>query len=167
MTRHHNDGLTKRCDCPRRQWAKCRHAWHLVFNHRGTRYRFSLDRHLGRPVNGKTDAKAAADQIRAAIRAGEFQDGVSVAQMTLGQLLALYYERYISRERPRTAVFEVGQQEAYVGPALEVGDPGEIHVDRGDVVAGAREPAGVAARSAREVVHRDDVSVEEHEIRSR
>ena len=118
MTHHHNDGLRKICGCPRRTWAKCRHAWHFAFNHHGERYRFSLDRHLGRPVNGKTEAKTAADQIRAAIRAGEFQDGVSVSRMTLGPLLAVYHERYISLERPRTAAGDQGQIDVIIRAPL-------------------------------------------------
>ena len=104
------DGLTKRCDCPPRQWAKCDHSWHFAFKFEGTRHRFSLDRYLGHPVNGKTEAIAVAEQIRTAIRAGEFREDVSaVAQMTLGQLLNLYHERYITRERPRTASEDRGQ----------------------------------------------------------
>ena len=114
MTRHRSDGLSKICGCPRRQWEKCRHAWHFAFNHGGTRYRFSLDRHLGRRVNGKTEATAAADQIRAAIRAGKFQEGVSVSRMTLGHLLAVYLDRYIRRERPRTAAGDQGQIDVIV-----------------------------------------------------
>jgi len=47
-TRHQNNGLRKLCACPRRQWSKCRHSWHFAFNHKGARYRFSLERHLGR-----------------------------------------------------------------------------------------------------------------------
>ena len=50
-----------------------------------------------------------AEQIRTAIRAGEFQEGVSVSRMTLAQLLDRYHERYITRERPRTAHDDRGQ----------------------------------------------------------
>src|SRR5438552_3452928 len=43
VTRHNNDGLSKRCDCPRRQWLKCDHPWHFDFYKR-KKFRFSLDK---------------------------------------------------------------------------------------------------------------------------
>ena len=72
--RHSNQGLRKVCGCPRRTWAKCRHAWHFNFKmpHGGTSYRFSLDTHLGRHVDSKTEAEHLAAELRTAIRAGRF-----------------------------------------------------------------------------------------------
>jgi integrase len=70
--RQRNDGIRKRCDCPRRAWAKCPHDWHFSFMWNGQPYRFSLDVELGRHVATKEEARAEADALRAAIRAGTF-----------------------------------------------------------------------------------------------
>src|SRR4051794_36693221 len=48
------------------------HPWHFSFHRKGKTYRFSLDRHLGKRIESKTEAQAAADDIRSAIRAGTF-----------------------------------------------------------------------------------------------
>ena len=71
-TRHHNAGLRKRCDCPRRTWAKCPHPWHVNFSHRGVHHRLSLDRYLGRRVTSKTEAQTEAARLRLAITDGTF-----------------------------------------------------------------------------------------------
>ena len=93
-TRHHNNGLRKICDCGRRAWSKCAHDWHFNFTWRGTVHRFSLDRHLGRPMNGRTDAETEAEKLRIAIREGKFgTNQPQIASMTLRQLVALYTER--------------------------------------------------------------------------
>ena len=74
MKRHQNDGVSKRCQCPRREWSRCVHPWHLAFKRGGNRYRFSLSRMartLGEPIPAsKTEAKALADRLRGEIRAG-------------------------------------------------------------------------------------------------
>ena len=67
-----NFGVRKVCACPRRQQAKCPHPWHFNFTWKGRAYRFSLDRHVGRHVESRSDAEALADQLRTAIRSGEF-----------------------------------------------------------------------------------------------
>ena len=66
--RRRNDGLTKRCDCRRRDWAKCGHPWHLAFMWQRQHYRLSL----GSKITSKTEAKAEADRIRDQIRAGTY-----------------------------------------------------------------------------------------------
>ena len=110
MKRHRNDGLRKICACPRRQWAKCAHPWHFSFKWKGRHYRFSLDRHLGQHVASKTDAKSAADQLRAAIRDGVFDGGAPVSdRLTLGELLDLYVQRDVQVRRPETAAADQGQ----------------------------------------------------------
>ncbi len=101
-TRHHNDGLRKICGCARRTWAKCSHAWHFSYKWAGVHYRFSLDKHLGRAVDSKTEAEAEAELIRIAIRAGTFGQPAPRAEMTLRQLADLYVERYIDVERAAT-----------------------------------------------------------------
>ena len=103
MTRHRNDGLRKICGCPRRQWPKCRHAWHFSFKWDGQHYRFSLDRLLKRHVDSKTDAESAATNIKADIRAGHFGQPAARDEMTLRQLADTYLERYVAVERASTA----------------------------------------------------------------
>src|SRR5687767_7776258 len=72
--RHHNRGLRKICDCPRRTWAKCPHSWHFSFKPKGgQRYRFSVDSEEGKHIEAKTDAEALADTWRSQIRAGTFR----------------------------------------------------------------------------------------------
>ena len=71
-TRHHTDGLTKRCGCPRPRWSKCVHPWYLAYQWKGARYRVQLDRLLGRTLKGKTEAASEADRVRGEIRAGTF-----------------------------------------------------------------------------------------------
>ncbi len=100
MTRHRNDGLTKRCACRRRDWAKCGHPWHLAFMWERQHYRLSL----GSRITSKTEAKTEADRIRGEIRAGTYgRQGVSPAPVTLGQLMAVYFERYVRVHRARVA----------------------------------------------------------------
>ncbi len=69
-----NDGLRKRCDCPRAKWPKCAHDWHFNFKPRGgPAFRFSLDREVGRRLTSKEEAEREADAIRVQIRAGTFR----------------------------------------------------------------------------------------------
>lgn len=103
MTRHQNNGLRKLCRCPRRQWAKCRHAWHLNFKPPGGQsYRLSLDRHLGRHLDSKTEAAREAARIKTDILAGRFGQPASRDEMTLRQLADTYLERYVAVERAST-----------------------------------------------------------------
>ncbi len=43
MPKRTHDGIKKRCDCPKKQWAKCRHPWWFNFHHGGREHRYSLD----------------------------------------------------------------------------------------------------------------------------
>ena len=100
MTRHRNDGLRKRCRCPRRQWAKCGHPWHLNFKWGGVHYRVSVDRYVGHHVGGgKTAARQAADRIREEIRSGTFvatsdPRPATPDAVTLSVYGAIFLERY-------------------------------------------------------------------------
>lgn len=86
-----SSGLRKVCPCPRRVWAKCPHPWHVSFMWKGVAHRFSLDKHLGRHVESKTEADAAAEQIRLAIREGTFGQPVPVRdRLTLLHLFEVY-----------------------------------------------------------------------------
>ena len=99
-----NDGLRKLCGCPRRGWPKCQHGWHFNFRWQGETYRFSLDKHLGRHIATRTEAKTAAEKIRAAIRDGTFRDGGPVlATLTVAEMLAQYHLRDLKKRRPQTA----------------------------------------------------------------
>lgn len=101
--RHVNGGLYKRCDCPRRTWPKCKHSWWITVQWRGERRRLSLDQHLARHVDSKTDAEGEAEKIRIAIRAGTFGQPAPRAEMTLRQLVDVYVERYVQVERAARA----------------------------------------------------------------
>jgi integrase len=104
MKRHANKGLRKLCDCARSTWPKCRHPWHLNYTFKGTVYRLSLDRDLGRHVDSKTEAEREAERIRGAIRAGTFRADVpALERLTLGALLDLYRDRYLAVHRPGRA----------------------------------------------------------------
>ena len=103
MSGHQNGGLGKRCACPRRHWAKCRHPWHFAFKWKGVHHRFSLDRQCGRHIDSRTEAEKEADQIRVAIREGRFGQPTPRREMTLRQLADTYLERYVQVEHPETA----------------------------------------------------------------
>ena len=96
-TRHRNDGLRKRCACPRTRWSKCRHSWYLAYQWRGKRYRLCLDRLIGRPLKGKTEADVEADRIRGEIRAETFQNATTPppadSRVRVTELGALFVER--------------------------------------------------------------------------
>jgi integrase len=70
--RHRNDGIRKRCDCPRRSWGKCPHDWHFSFKWGETHWRFSLDVEIGSRIQSKDKAREHADSLRSEIRAGTF-----------------------------------------------------------------------------------------------
>lgn len=90
-TRHRNDGIRKRCDCPRAKWPKCSHQWHFSFKWKDVHHRFSLDRHLNREITSKSEAESEAEKLRVAIKAGTFGSPVPVRDaLTLGRLLDVY-----------------------------------------------------------------------------
>jgi integrase len=103
MPRHRNGGIRKRCPCPRRNWAKCPHGWHLNYRLKGGQhYRLSLDREVGRHIDSKTEAQAEAERIRTEIRSGTFRrrdDAVPVTEATVDSL-----EKYARRDWLPTAV---------------------------------------------------------------
>jgi integrase len=115
MPRRVNDGIRKRCDCPRRQWAKCAHPWHFGFHHRGREYRYSL--HVIAQARGeqsptmKSDAAKWRDQLRAEIRAGRFIEPDAPrsvpepahVRLTFGDLCGEYLKRHVQvpTRRPR------------------------------------------------------------------
>jgi len=102
MTRQRNGGLRKVCGCPRRVWAKCDHSWYFSFKFGPVHHRFSIDKHLGRHVDNKSDAEDEAAEIRKAIKAGTFGQPAPRQDMTLRQLADTYLERYVQVERKAT-----------------------------------------------------------------
>ena len=73
--RHQNDGLKKRCTCPRREWCRCPHAWFAQVSHLGRVYRVSLSRFTkahGETIPAtKAEAKNLLTRIRAEIQIGK------------------------------------------------------------------------------------------------
>jgi integrase len=120
--RQRNDGLRKRCPCPRRSWAKCAHPWHFSFKWNGEHYRFSLSHRVGRlrrgadgmwerdratlgkPITDKTKAEAERDRLRAAIREGTIHERETPQRelLTLADLFAHFRKRYLDTERKAT-----------------------------------------------------------------
>ena len=90
-TRHRNDGIRKRCDCPRRAWAKVRAPVALQFRvgrralplqsrttrpARGegrSRQVAARSESLGKPISDKTTALKERDRLRVAIQDGTLQ----------------------------------------------------------------------------------------------
>jgi integrase len=101
--RRRNNGIRKVCGCPRRTWPKCPHPWHFNFRPRGgPDFRFSLDKHLGRHVESKTEAEAIAADLKRQIREGTFGKPTPRADMTLQQLAGIYLDRYVSTRHADT-----------------------------------------------------------------
>ena len=106
MKRHRNDGLKKRCGCPRRQWSKCRHPWHLGFAYNGQEYRWSLHNVANKPPGywmSKTEAEAIRDRLRGEIREGSLATTVPspAATLTFGDVV----ERFSRIQRAVNAYF--------------------------------------------------------------
>ena len=100
MTRQRHDGVRKICGCRPGNWPRCAHPWHINFKHGGHHYRLSLDKELGRHVEGKTEARAEAERIRGDIRGGRFHTQGAAqspdAATTIEQLGHVYFAKYVS-----------------------------------------------------------------------
>lgn len=121
-TRRRNDGLRKLCRCSRKRWSECPHSWYLNYKWEGTHHRFSLDRHVGRHIHGKTKAVGIADQIRAGIRSGAPPNGTVVTPavpktVTLDQFAAIYLQRAVNNRSN-----DVSRFKRLCGYELESGD---------------------------------------------
>jgi integrase len=120
--RQRNDGLRKRCDCPRRAWAKCTHPWHFSFRFRGEDYRFSLSHHVGRlvrsedgrwerelatlgkPITDKTSALNERERLRTLIRDGKAHQAPApqTDALTVRHLVDVYRKQYLDVHRAAT-----------------------------------------------------------------
>jgi integrase len=98
--RHRNDGVRKICACPVRAWAKCAHSWHFNYKWRGVHYRLSLDRELGKHIEGKTVAKREAERIRQEIRDGRFRAPLPLRDRLTLRLLMKAYREHLAVKRP-------------------------------------------------------------------
>jgi integrase len=119
MPRNWNGGLHKRCACPRRNWAKCRHSWHFAFKHGPVHHRFSLDRAVGRRIEDKQSALKEADLVRAAIREGTFRMPIPVdptlladTRPTLGIVADEYLKKHVA------VIPETGEPRRKAGQSL-------------------------------------------------
>ena len=79
---HSNNGLRKRCGCPRRSWASCSHPWAFSFKWRGTHHRFAVDKYAGEPITDKDKARTEADRLRGLIRSGHFPPAAATPPTT-------------------------------------------------------------------------------------
>src|SRR5262245_30712586 len=88
-----SDHLYKRCDCGRRQWAKCRHGWWLHYQFRKTHHRRPLDRYAGKHLASKSEAQAVAAEMIAKIHAGTLAavPFTQTGATTLGGMLDAYF----------------------------------------------------------------------------
>jgi integrase len=176
--RRTNAGLSKRCDCPMRSWAKCPHPWHFAFGHgknangRKVQYRFALNKAVGKPADyamSKTEAEGFRDRLRDDIRAGRLNpDGspkqaeatAHEPQLTLDVVAARYLEQYVRvpTRRPHACEqFEMHLRmlrnaviEGTAREPVRVGDQPIVAVTRADLdaVFGRRVAAVAAARAA-------------------
>src|SRR5437588_1826586 len=89
-------GLYKLCDHKRRARDRCEHAWWARFKHA----RVSLEKWANREIETKTDAEAVFDELKRAVRSGEFdkrglEPPRSFSPLTFRELAALYKERHV------------------------------------------------------------------------
>lgn len=110
MKRHHNRGLRKVCDCPRRRWNKCAHPWHVNFKLAGGEHlRKSIDKIAGKHIAKKDEAQKILERLRTQLREGELvtvkrngrvdvapPTGPVVDTLTVDQLLDQYIDRHVS-----------------------------------------------------------------------
>jgi integrase len=110
---HSNDGLRKRCDCPRRQWVKCRHAWHGNYSPPGQKeQRISLQKYARKP-RSYVMLKTEAEQLYTAWKAA-LQDGTTVPAVTDAMFMDLcdvYLRDHVQQPQRRAgATAEMARQ---------------------------------------------------------
>jgi integrase len=122
--RQRNEGLRKRCGCPRRRWGDCSHPWHVNFKWKGRHYRFSLDRESTDEIRSRAEARAEFDRIRTATRAGTFRTARDESQvrgeLTFTQFAKLWHEgngQYLVRARDNR--YRLAMIEAFALPGTD------------------------------------------------
>ena len=96
VTLHRNDGLRKRCGCPRRAWSTCPHGWHFSFKWKGTHHRFPIERYAEKPLPDRGTARDEADRLRILIRGGQFPP-VPVTPIVATTPTALTFETFADK----------------------------------------------------------------------
>jgi integrase len=99
MARHQNHGVRKVCDCGRRRWSTCPHSWKLNYKWASKHFRISIDKEAGRRITDRDEAKAEAEKIRIAIRAGTFGTPSPVATLPSDLTFQQLGEKWIENER--------------------------------------------------------------------
>ena len=84
--RHRSDGLRKRCGCPRRQWSKCLHPWHIGFAYNGKEHRWSLHKVASKPAGYWMSKEGTLTDT-----AAPSPD----ARLTFGDVVERYVERHV------------------------------------------------------------------------
>lgn len=118
--RHRNDGLRKVCGCSRRAWPKCPHPWHFNFKWNGVSHRFSLDKHVGRRLKSKAEARKEADRLRTEIRDGVVGVKPAAATLTVEQLCGQYRKEYLTTRRAASLTNDAYQLAAICRTAVEL-----------------------------------------------
>ena len=144
--RKRNDGIRKRCGCARKNWPKCPHPWHFNYKHGEVHYRFSLDREVGRRIEGKTEAEAEAERIRTAIRNGTFRQAgapadtpvQAAASMTFAAFAEVWEKRRGSElVRPRDNSYRLKKITSFAlpGQSMTFGEKALTAITADDVEA--------------------------------
>ena len=108
-----NGGLKKRCRCPRRQWSKCPHPWHVGFAYNGKEHRWSLHKVASKPAGywmSKTEAEGIRDRLRGQIREGTLTDTSAPSpdvRLTFGDVVERYLERHVRVPTRRRAAQQI------------------------------------------------------------
>jgi len=150
--RQRNNGLRKRCGCPRKLWGKCQHTWHFNFSWKGKSYRLSLDKETDRPPTSREDARAEADRLRAAIRAGTYP-AAAQAPAQPATTFRQFSDIWLTREGSRLASGKIDKYRMKLfndfvlpgtNPPLLFGDKPVADIALGDIEAWreARRTAG-------------------------
>ncbi len=128
--RHRNDGLRKRCGCPRRQWSKCPHPWHVGFAYNGKEYRWSLHKVANKPAGywmSKSEAEGMRDRLRGQVREGTLTDTAGSspdARLTCGDLVERYLERHVRVPTRRSRAVQQAVSHLRILRRAEVPGPG-------------------------------------------
>ena len=147
-------GLYKLCTHHGRARDRCEHAWWGSFQHQGRLHRASLGKWANREVQSKAEAETILDNMRRAIRAGQFEkpgESDNDGPLTFARFATLYAERYVKARglaSADTIEYRMAPVLAHFGPKRLA----EIRTaDIEDFVATLKEPAKLAKyrRSAR------------------